>query len=161
MPLETGLAEKLQIIIQGSETFNNPFNNWIRDLNVPYYSKISLVKSGGNVSRYPCDESCKVMPRRFIQKTKTTEKGSYSVEASDGKEDERCFSCIIFPIDIKYLNFEQMETYLENRSETAVGRDLKSHKENEPLYRILTPELFLKKEQEEKSSAIIQAEIPA
>ena len=153
MHLEADLVGELQSVIQGSETFNNRFNNWIRDLDVPYYTKISLVKSGGNVSCYPCDQKCKVNPRHLITKVMSCRKGNYLLESSDGKEDERCFSsCELFPIDIKYLNVKQIETYLEKRFEAFARKDIESHKENEPLYRVLTPELFVKTEKTKETT---------
>ena len=101
-----------------------------------------------------------VNPRRLILKNTVCRKGNYLLEASDGKEDERCFSCDdMFPIDIKYLNVKQIETYLENRFETLVRKDFESHSENEPLYRVLTPEFFVEAEKPKENVEAI--EIPA
>lgn len=141
MPLES-VIEKLENVIQSSSTFNNPFNNWIRSLDTPYYVKISLVNSGGNSSRYPCDDRCTILPLRIISKPVTRGGKTIYIEASDGKEDERCTLCEVCPLDIKYMDFKMLKEYMKNRLPHRIDTDLQTHKENEPLYREMYPNLF-------------------
>ena len=132
MPFEDSVKEKIKLVLQKSSTFNNTFNNRVRQLPVSYCDKISFVLSGGASYRYPCDESCTIFPRKLITKFK----GGVFLEGPDGKEDERCCSCDK-PLDIKYMNLDQLWTYQGKRPEELKIIDFEKHPENGPLYAIL------------------------
>ena len=143
VPSEEELIEK---IISSDPVFNNSFNNYVRRLKIPYYEKISLVKSGGHFFPYPCDSRCPYPngPRIEIQKRMVDDDiSSPLIRASDNREDERCFEKCFLPIDVKYLEKGKIvNEYKEVRNSNLKIIDVKEHPENILAYAVISKDLL-------------------
>lgn len=135
MPLSEIEKTKLEKILQGGETFNNPFNNQIRDLDLAYCNKINLVRNG---TLTPLCDGCTPPPVSGYPQDRDHKPTMESV--ADSRNKSSFPSCC--NVDIKYLKVREMDTYADERNIEGMIRDLNTHPENEKLYKVIEPALF-------------------